>query len=200
MELDDIKKLWNEVDLLKEKQEINENKIKEMLKDKGKTALSKLIRLEIIGIFAALPSGAAWYFLSSKFFAIGGYYVILPFIILLLCVLCVPLYIYLYRLLKSIDYYRMTARENLEKILKYQRIYQKIYNYSMYGFVIFISIWICLDYIQNFGLTIYWGRIIFAIILIIVGTIAGNAFYKKWYFDRINQIKESLKELKEFEK
>jgi len=199
MELDDIKKAWQEIDALKEKQQINENRIKEMLKKEGKTALSKLIRMAKLGIFGLIPIGIFLCLISYKFFETGGYYMMWPLLMLFLCILFTPFNIYLYRLLKSINYSGMTVKEVSERILKYENIIRRINMYDKFFMIFYVGIWYYLYYKLVFGSKIIWAFIIFMIIMCLVLAVTIPFLYKKLYDNNIDRIKESLKELKEFE-
>jgi len=199
MELDEIKKLWNEIDALKEQKQFSDNRIKEMLKNEGKNALAKLIKTASFYRFAVIPLGMFLCLLSYKFFEAGGYYIIWPLVFLFSCLLLQPLEIYLYRLLKEIDFSLMTVKEVLERILKCQDIVQKCQMYGMIYFVVYLGIWYYLYYTLIFGSEIFWPLIIFMIGMCIAGLIGIPFLYRKLYFNNINKITESLKELKEFE-
>ena len=199
MELDDIKKLWSEIDMLKEKQQVSDNRIKEMLKDNGKSALSRLIKTAKLYTIIQIPLGLMMCLISYQFFEAGGLYPIYPLLFLLICVLLEPLEIYLYRLLKGIDFSNMPIKEVSEKILKYQDIIHKCQMYGTVIGIIYLMIWYYLYYKLILGSEIVWGLIIFMIIMCI-GVLAVIPFlYKKLYYNNIDRIKESLKELKEFE-
>jgi len=199
MELDEIKKVWNEMDVLKEKLQVSDNRIKEMLKKEGKSALEKLIGMAKIGMIILIPLGLFLCLLSLKFFEAGGYYMICPLIFLLFCIAMVPFDFYLYRLLKEIDFSTMTVREVSERILKYQNIIRKFEMYGIIGCVVYLSIWYYLFYTLTFGSKIVWEFIIFMIVMCIVAGLIIPFLYKKLYYNNINRIKDSLKELKEFE-
>jgi hypothetical protein len=200
MELDEIKKVWTEMDALKEKLQVSDNRIKEMLKNEGKSALDKLIRIVRMYTIIVIPLGLMLCLLSYNFFEAGGYYVICPLIFLLICILMEPLEIYLYRLLKGINFSTMTVKEVSERILKYQNIIQKSQLYGTVVFFVYLGIWYFLYYKLIFGSEIIWAFIIFiAIIYFTFGLIGIPLLYKKLYYNNINRIKESLKELKEFE-
>ena len=199
MELDEIKKLWNEIDTLKEKQQVSNNRIKEMLKKEGKTALAKLTEIAKSGTIILIPLGLFLCLLSYKFFEAGGYYMICPLVCLLICILMVPLDIYLYRLLKGIDFSVMSVREVSERILKYQNIIRKCEIYGIIGCIVYLGIWYYLYYKLMFGSEIVWSFIIFMIVMCLVAGLAIPYLYKKIYYNNINRIKASLKELKEFE-
>ena len=200
MELDDIKKMWQEIDSLKEKQQINESRIKDMLKNEGKTALAKLIKLKKIGMFIAIPLGVFMCLLSHKFFEAGGYYMIMPLIFLLYTLLIIPFNNYWYRFLKSIDFSNMTVREVAERILKYQNMIQKFEMYGIIFGIIYLGIWYYLFYKLMIGAEIVWGLIVFMIVMCIVVGLLISFLYRKLYYNNINRIKASLEELKEFEK
>ena len=199
MELDEIKKVWEEMDALKEKVQVNDNRIREMLRNEGKSALAKLIKIAKFYTFSPIPAGFIFCLGSYKFFQAGGYYMIFSLLFLLLCFLLEPLEIYLYRLLKGIDFSNMPVKEVSERILKYQNILQKGRIYGIIFFILFMGVWLYLYYKLYFGSEIIWGFIIYEIVIYLTGLIAIPVLYKKLYFNRINQIKESLKELKEFE-
>jgi hypothetical protein len=200
MELDEIKKIWNEPDALKEKLQISDNRIKEMLKSEGKSALAKLLKTARIYTIAMIPLGLFLCLLSYSFFEAGGYYVICPLSFLLLCILMEPLEIYLYNLLKGIDFANMPVKEVSERILKYQGIIQKCQMYGTIIFFVYLGIWYYLYYRLMFGSEINWGFIIYTAVIYLAGGLIGiPVLYKKLYYNNINQVKKSLEELKEFE-
>ena len=199
MELDEIKKMWNEIDLLKEKQQVNDNRVKEMLKNEGKSELDKIVRLEKFGMIALIPTGLFVCLCMYKFFIVGGYYMILPLAFLLLCILLQPYQIKVYRRVKGIDFSNMTVREVSEKILKYQNDVKKWQPYTIIFCLGYIGICYFLNYKLYFGSEIIWGVIIFYIIIWLIVLITMPIFIKKLYHNRLNKIKKSLKELEEFE-
>jgi len=199
MELEEIKKLWNEIDLLREQQQVSQNRIKEMLKNEGKSALAKLLRTAKIYTIIAIPLGLFLCLLSYNFFEAGGYYVIWPLLFLLICILLEALEIYLYRLLKSIDFSRMPVKEVSEKILKYQGLIQKSQLYASRIGIGYLAIWYFLDYQLMFGSEVNWFFIILMTVMCVVIGVLIPFLYQKLYYNHINRIKESLKELKEFE-
>jgi hypothetical protein len=199
MELDEIKKMWQEIDTLKEKQQINENRIKEMLKNEGKSALAKLLRYAKFYTIAIIPLGLFLCLLSYKFFQAGGYYFICPLVLLFLCIATQPLELYLYRMLKGIDFSSMSVKEVSERILKYQDVIQKCQMYGIIVFFVYMSIWYYLYYKLVMGSEVFWPLIIFMIAMVLTGLIVIPILYRTLYFNNINRIKESLQELKEFE-
>jgi len=201
MELDDIKKMWQEIDSLKEKQQINESRIKDMLKNEGKTALERLIKVANFYRFFPIVGGLIFCLLSYKFFEAGGYYVVLPLAFLLFTILLVPHKYYWYYFLKEIDFSSMTVKEVSERILKYQNNVQKFQMYGTAGFFIFLGIWYYLYYHLIFGTEIIWWFIIYTAVIYLAGGLILIPFlYRKLYYNNINRIKVSLEELKEFEK
>ena len=199
MELDEIKKMWSEIDTLKEKLQISDNRVKEMLKNEGKSALAKLMKTARFYTIVMIPLGLFLCLLSYKFFEAGGYYIIWPLLFLLICLLMEPLEIRLYRLLKGIDFSCMTVKEVSERILKYQTILQKCEMYGIIIGIVYLAIWYYLYYQLLFGSEIIWGFIIFMIAMCLAVGLLIPVAYKKLYYNHINRIKESLEELKEFE-
>ena len=200
MELDEIKKIWQEIDLLKEKQQVNEERIKEMLRGKGKSALGKIINVEKFGMIILIPCGILFCFGSHLFFKAGGYYMFYPLILLLFCIVMEPFVIKNYRMLKKFDLSNMTIKEVSEKILKYENSLQKSQIYVMIGFIVYYGIWYYLLYKLAVGSQIVWWLIIFLAVTYSTAIIIPPVFIKKWYLKNINRIKKSLKELEEFEK
>ena len=199
MEPDEIKKAWQEIELLKQKQQTSDQKIKELLKKQGQTALAKLIRTARFHTIAIIPLGVFLCLLSHTFFEAGGYYMVYPLLFLLLCLFLEPLEIYLYRLLTGIDFANMPVKEVWERILKYQNILRKFRMYGIIVGVMYLSIWYYLFYKLTMGSEIVWGLIIFMMAMCVAVGCAIPILYKKLYFNRIHRIQESLKELKEFE-
>lgn len=200
MELDEIKKIWKENSLLKEKLSLSDNKIKEMLQGEGKTAIDKLIRYAKFYIIFSIPLGLLMCLCSYQFFQAGWPYIIIPLFFLALCAFVIlPSEIYLYRLLKSIDFSVMTLKEVSARILKYHQIIRNWEFWGIIAFIVFLGIWMFLFYKLNFGEEIIWWFIIYQIALLLLGLVAIPFLYKKLYYKNINKIKESIKELEEFE-
>ena len=199
MDLDDVKKRWKEVDSSKEQNQMCDERIKMMLKNGGKSALDKLIRLAKMYTIIIIPLGFFFCLCSEKFFCAGGYYLICPLFMLFLCIAAQPLEIYLYRLLKGIDFSTMTVKEVSSRILKYQHIIKKAEFYGIIFFVIYMPIWLFLYYKLAFGDEIIWAFIIYIGVIYVIGIISLPILYKKLYYNNINKIKESLRELEEFD-
>jgi MFS family permease len=194
MELDKIKELWNEIDVLKEKQHLSDEKIKDMLKNKGKTALSKLIWFAKFSMVMFIPLGVFGYY----YFV--GYNNVFAIIYFLICIFGVLFEIYKYRLLKKINFSDMTIKDVSERILKYKNIIKNELIYGITGLVVFLGAYIYVDILQNGAPEHLWVLVIIMTIYVILASLfIGYFIYKRIYFNRINQIKESLNELKEFE-
>ena len=199
MDLDDIKKVWHEVESLREQKQMSDERIKMMLKNEGKSALDKLTRLARIGTIILIPLGLFFCLNSYRFFEAGGYYSICPLVMLFFCIAGQPLEIYVYRLLKGINLSTMTVKEVSTRILKYQNIVKKAEFYGIIFFIIYMAFWIFLYYKLVVGDEIIWGIIISTGVIYTAGLIAIPILYKKLYYNNINKINESLKELEEFE-
>jgi len=199
MELDNVKKLWEEVNLLKEKQQFNDDKIKEMLKNKGNSVLAKLIWLEKIQLIIAIPLCVLFYFWFRYAFCCNNDYLIWLFVYFLFMVVGIFLAFYKYKMLKSIDVFNTVVSEVFERILKYQRIIQKEKKLGLALVILFLSTFFYFDYRQIHGSEIVWPIIIAGSTIIFISVVLTLFLYNKFYNKRINQIKESLKELEEFE-
>ena len=200
MDLDEIKKTWQENVALKEKLSISDNRIKEMVKMEGKTTIGKLMLYSKLYIIFSIPMGLFFCMCSYLFFQAGWPYTIVPLFFLAVCALIVfPSEIYLYRLLKSIDFSTMTLKDVSAKILKYQQIIRRWEMGGILGFIVFLGIWMPLYYKLAFGNEIRWGFIIYMIVIFVLGLLAIPYLYKKLYYKNISKVKESVKELEEFE-
>lgn len=201
MDLDKIKEVWQENTLLKEKLSLTDNKIREILQREGQTAIAKLIRYAKFYVYATIPLALLFCVCSHSFFRAGWPYVLVPLFFCILCV-CVafPFEIYLYRLLKAIDFSAMSLKEVSTKILKYQKIIRVGEVWGIIFFLVYMCVWMFFFYRLTFGEEIIWGFIIYMIVLLVLGLIAIPLLYKKLYYKNINKIKESINELEEFER
>jgi len=199
MELDKIKKQWEDVNLLKEDRQFNDDKIKEMLKNKGKTAIVKLMRLPIINIILIIPFAVLFYFQICSIFEPGIYRTLFLLGFYLTLAVAIPMEAYSYHLLRGIDYSYGTIKNAYERILKYRRLVRKGELFGIAWFFVYIGSYAFLTYKVSLGTEFLWGTII-PIAMLFLGTpVAMHFLYKKLYYKRISQIKESLKELEEFE-
>ena len=200
MELDNIKKLWTEIDTLKDKQHINEERIKEILKDKQKTALSKLTNLAGFGVIIGVPLCVLFYYLFARdFFDAGGFYAILASIFSLFCLAGFWVEGYKYRFLKKIDLSKMTIKDIFDKILKYERFIQREKTLGIIFLIVFFGTYVYLERLLVYGTGLLLSEIFLAIILISLGAVVVAVAYRILYRKLIEQIKQSLKELEEFE-
>jgi len=203
MEPDEIKKIWQEMDLLKEKQQVSDNRIKEMLKNDEESTLAAMMKnAKSLMVTTPIVGCIIFCLASYKFFAAGGYYLICPLIFILICIFFVaPFQRNQYRLLKGIDLSNMSATEIMERILKYHNNVQKLKLYSIIFFFVYMGIWNFLNYILQYGSKIIWWLIVGDIIIYLaLGLFLPPFLFKKTYYNNINRIKSSLEELKEFEK
>jgi len=199
MELDNIKKLWTEIDTLKDKQHINEERIKELLKSNQKTALSKLIWLEKIQLIIIAPFCVLFCFLFHKIFGLDGFYTIWMFLYFLFIVAGVFIVFRKYKMLKNINISNMIVKDIFAKISNYQHLLQKEKKLATVLVFALLSAFFVIDYRYLFGSEVIWSQIIFGIVVVLAVTAFTPFLYKKLYNKHIEQIKQSLKELEEFE-
>ncbi|MDL2323378.1 hypothetical protein LJC52_05255 [Bacteroidales bacterium OttesenSCG-928-A17] len=200
MDLDEMKKAWQENIQLKEQLSLSDKKIKELLKREGKTAIDRLMLYAKIYIILSIPLGLLLCLCSFRFFQAGWPYSLIPLFFLFLCTFIVlPSEIYVYRLLRSIDFSVMSLKEVSSKILKYQQIIRFWELIGIVFFVIYMAIWMFFYYKLIFGDEIIWGFIIYMIAVGLIGLAAIPYLYKKMYYKNINKVKESIEELEEFE-
>ncbi len=200
MELEEIKKLWQDMDTPKAQKQITDDSIRRILQQEGKSALDKLIRTARVYTIIMIPLGLFLCLCSHQFFTAGGFYMVWPLLFLLICIALEPYEIYLYRLLKSIDYSTMSVKEVSARILKYQHHISRWQPYGLGMYVVYLTVWYFLYYKILFGNgDIQWFFIIIMGSLLLGGLIVIPILFKKLYFQHIDTIKKNLIELEEFE-
>ena len=197
MELQELKNRWISVDERLKKQEVlNTRMVEEMLKNKSKGALSRLINFEAftaIVLLAAIPL-CIWGI--SVRFADTFFPKITMIVGIAMCIIGLVLTCYALRTyLAKIDF-SGNIKDNMQYVNKYSIFYRKM---KMAGYFVVspvVSLFLILSYYE-FNVTFHlWA-------LLIVGLLAATGvtiwIYKAVYDKNIQTIKESLAELSELE-
>lgn len=190
MDLDNIKKTWQETDI---KSSVGEDKILNMLNNKSKGALAKLIRFEIIFIWLLIPciaAGVLFYFMHQF---TGIFY----FSLLLITFFW---QLYKIRYLKSIDVTNIGILDASKKINNYRRFISfEIIIGAIYAVTFFVSyVFYALPAIIHKQMSFDELLVTFFIGIILIAII--TYFLYKFIYKNIRSIKKSLKEIEDFEK
>lgn len=190
MDLDNIKKDWQEASL---KSNINEEKITQMIDNKGQSAFNKLLKFERLGMIV----------LPILLFA-APIYKYTPVIILFVsfCLIAICWQAYKYRFLKKVDILRM----NIMEISRFYITYRKyVIGETIVCFAWLFTILPLLFYMtyENEVKSVEQDGvffIIFSIIVFLLGlalSILGCWFF---YWRHVRTLGRSIKELEELEK
>lgn len=195
MDLDNIKKAWNENNAIPA---LCEDKIHTIINKRAKTALDKLIYFEIFGCLILLPLLFVPY-LHSIAFPKMPYPVFTKYFFITSCVIGFFWQIYKYRLLKKID----ISHTDIINCSKYISEYKLYISREMILGVLFVLILIfsfAYSYIdilpgdQNKLKFCIFNAILFILVCSIL-----LFYYKLAYYKRIKHIEASLKEAREME-
>ena len=190
MDLDMIKKDWQEASL---KSTINEEKITQMIDNKGQSAFNKLLKYERFGMII-LP----FLIITSPFFRF------IPLIIffVLTCLLGAFWQGYKYKFLKKIDFLRM----NIIEISRFFITYRKyVIIEAVVSIVWFFTIISMLAYMTYENLTKEKGKdgsdfITFISIITAIGFVVMIVVSWFIYWKHVRTLGRSIKELEELEK
>lgn len=196
MDLDSLKKVWNETQI--ELPSVSDDKILSILKSKGKTALSKLFIWELVGIIVLL-SLIIIPLINKKVLDIFDHSkASMLFIGVFIALSCVW-QAYKILILKRAN----LANNSILTSSKYICRYKLCINIEVFISVIFISVFITLFFYPLLESISESKRyLLYAIIAtwIIVTILLLYVVYKKFYQKQIQQIEDSIREIQEFEK
>ncbi|MDH6355163.1 cbb3-type cytochrome oxidase subunit 3 [Dysgonomonas sp. PH5-45] len=195
MDLDNLKAKWNEIDVTPT---ISEDKIQQMVNNKGKSALGKLLRLEKIGLVVLFLCIGIPFLHNHLSHERLGYTPFLLYGYILLCVGGIFWQYYKIKLLRGINLDKLDIVTCLKSILRYKKY---INNELFVGIIILILFlgcytWSVIDLIPD-AQKVVFAVYVAVITLIFIGIIF--IFYRKMYKKRIVQIEDSLQEVKDFE-
>ena len=179
MDLDNLKKVWNENQI--ELPSVSDDKILSILKGKGKTALYKLYIWELIGAILFQYSKFSQYFLMS------------------FCILGFLWQLYKILILKKVDL------KNNSIIMSYKYIcrYKLCINIEVFVSLLFISVFMISFFYPLSGSIPDEKRYLIYIIVSVWFVIMLALMwlvYKKFYRKQIRKIEESIMEIQDFEK
>jgi phosphoglycerol transferase MdoB-like AlkP superfamily enzyme len=195
MDLDNIKKTWNDDKMILPI--IAEDKIREIIQHKGKSAIDKLMLFEKIAFIIIFPLIALFFILAK--YQSDVVHGINLWLYPIFCVCGLFWQLYKIKLLKSIDIYKADIITCTKNILRYKKC---IPIECFASFIISIVIFIAFMYpsINQISYTQGINIIIRTSIILIVGGIIMALVYKLFCYKQIQRIEDSLSEIQELEK
>lgn len=201
MELEEMKKLWQEHDnLLKENKMLNEKLISTMLKDKSKTAISSMVNFEYLG--AAVCTLLLLLYLTLIHTAfVNTLMTVCYFISLAFIITSLAMCIYKIQTLNRIDLASGSVSDTARKMELFRLFITKERIASLFlspalifTLVVVFARWVKHEDIFDFS-TSYITRIVLGSI---VAIIALAVTYSRLYFRNIKQITDNLQEIEKF--
>lgn len=196
MDLDNIKKSWQETEI---KPTINDDKIQQMLNNKGKGAFEKLKKTEVVFFWLLIPCVFAGVIFLSMHWLPGALYGAL-------LVYAFFWQRYKIRYLNRIDLSAMTVLEASKAITKYKKF---LYREIMVG-IVFIPVffWTYTFFgMRKFMAKMHNGEepdpnhlLFMCIAMIVFCIVICVLLYIFLYMKNIKKIEKSIKEVEEFEK
>lgn len=195
MDLDNIKKTWSEHNTTPV---LCEDKIHNIINQRAKTALDRLISFEVFGCLLLLPLLFVPY-LHAQVFPKMPYPVFTKYFYIISCIIGFFWQLYKYRLLRSINISHASIVSCSKNISKY-RLYisiEAILGTLLVFVFIFSFAYSYIDILSDEEQKLKFY--IFNIILFVVVCIILLFYYKLVYYKRIKHIEASLKEVREMD-
>jgi len=188
MDLDNIKKTWQETDI---KPDIDNEKIRKMLSNEGHSAFNSLLRYERLGIAVLLLCLPLGYLVFSKYLPLALCFIGSALLALLWQV-------FKLRKLKQMDMATMSITEVSCHVYWYRKI---IIREFFVGAVWLICFFIFFGYYELiYDSASFTRQLIVLIAAIAIGIIVAFVIYKVLYLNNIKKLEAAIKELEDFEK
>lgn len=185
MDLDNIKKTWQQTDI---KPDIDEENICKMLSNEGHSAFNSLLRHEKMGRIMMVVCLLIAYPLFSRYF---------PVLILYIVSAVFAFFWQTYKIkkLRKIDMMQQSITEISTQVYWYRKT---IFKEFVAGIIWFIAFVMLLGYLElsedgNMRPVIFIGAMAIAFICVLI-------CYKIFYWNNIKKIEAAIKEVEEFEK
>ncbi|MBK5720470.1 hypothetical protein JGH11_06260 [Dysgonomonas sp. Marseille-P4677] len=188
MDLDNIKKTWQETNL---KPTINEDKIRKMISNKGKSAFRRLLFHEKLGLFILIIFIPIGYFVLERHTSMRVIYLITT-------LSGIVWQLYKINRLKKVDLQLMTITQVSKHIHWYRTAILKEISFGVVWFILFFILLGYLDISENTDHLL--RRIVALSIVIVVGLVFVLLTYRLLYLNNIKKLQASIKEIEEFEK
>lgn len=190
MDLDNIKKTWQQTDL---KSKVDDSKIRKMLDNKGQSAFNSIMRYEKYGIIGLVICMLVAYPFFSEHKPVFYFY-------LVTCLVGIVWQIYKFKLIKSANIAELSITKAAKFYYQYRGMIVKELIVGCVWFLVFIILF------GNFELAEKWdtGHFQYSLIVFIgsmfIGLLVGFILYRKLYWTHFKEIEKSLKEVEDFEK
>lgn len=200
MELEEMKNMWQQHDnLLQQNKMLSEKLINGMLKDKSKSAISKILGFEYLGLAVC---GALILIAVAKAGDVQGAFITTCyFISVALVLLSMVMSFYKIRMLSNIDIGNRAVSETAHRIEKFRlfMVKERLWSLVLGPFMIIPLLAVADYWVYRTNLPDQWEyylpRVVVALVLL---TVSLLIVYRKLYFQNIRQLKDNLKEIEEF--
>ncbi len=201
MELDEMKQLWQQHDkLLQQNKLLNEKLVTNMLQDKAKPAIGRMLGFEYTSVVVCALLLIFW---SLQYYTLSmGTLLAVSYIVsLLFIVFGLAFGLYKINLLGKIDLAADSVSATAQKTTSFRRLISKerLYSFILSPLIIASVLVVIAQWVNHHNvidmLDLYLPRIIIAYALLFIGILI---VYKKVYFDSIKQINANLEEIKKF--
>lgn len=190
MDLDNIKKTWQQADL---KPTIGEEKIQKMLDNKGQSAFNSIMRYEKYGIIGLIICVLVAYPLFSRYMPMFYFY-------LITCIIGIGWQIYKFRLLKKANIAELSITKAAKFYYQYKGMIIKELLIGCVWFFLLISLFGYLELTPKWNTSYFQYSLIAFVMSMIIGLLVGFILYRRLYWTHFNKIEKSLKEVEDFEK
>lgn len=192
MDLDNIKKAWNENTFTSC---LTEKRILDIISRKGKTSLDRLLWFEIIGLLIVLPCMSIPY-IHELYFPRVPYPEFTKLFFVTMCATSFFWQIYKVRLLRSIDLKADDIITSLNTISKY-KLYIKREFFIAVPFITAFIISFCYGYVDVISKEAEAKYYLINFTILIIAIILMILFYKLFYKKNISSMEIAFKEVKE---
>lgn len=195
MDLDNIKKAWDDNTFTSS---LTDDNIRHIIHKKGRTALSRLLWFEIIGLIIVLPFVVVPY-LHALYLPRVPYPTFTKYFFIACCIISFFWQIYKVQLLKKINLNRIDLISGLKFISKY-KLYIKREVIAAVFFLCILLGSFCHEYqyiISEQGRLVYY---LFNLTMLVTTCTIMLLFYKYFYTKNIKNIITALEEIEEIEK
>jgi MFS family permease len=189
MDLDNIKKTWQQTDL---KPTIGEEKIQKMLDNKGQSAFNSIMRYEKYGIIGLIICTLVAYPLFSRYMPVFYFY-------LIACIIGIIWQIHKFSLLKNANIAELSITKAAKFYYQYKGMIIKELIISCVLFFFFIMIFGYFELAPRWNTGHFKNYLVIFGVSVIVGVVFGVVFFKKIYWNNLKRIEKSLKEIECFE-
>jgi len=186
MDLDNIKKTWQETDL---KPSIDDRKIRMMLNNRGRSAFNSILSYETVGAICLLLCVPVGYLVFDKDISIRIFFVVSTIL---------GLVWQLYKLvrLKKVDLATMSITEVSRHIVWYRRAMVKELLIGASWFICFI---IFFGYLElKLDSPHFVRQLIVLVVASFIGFLVALLIYRTWCWNNIKKIEAAIKEVEEY--